>query len=69
MVSFHYDKWRKHVFGRSDPEVESIPERYGEYIYFLRHKEYSNKVESKQVAHTYEIYCRHDFSEIGKFKS
>jgi len=29
------------VFGRSDPEVESIPEKYGNYIYFLRHKEYA----------------------------
>jgi len=57
------------VFGRSDPEVESIPEKYGQYIYFLRHKEYSQKLDNKQVANTYEIYCRHAFSEIGKFKS
>lgn len=41
LVAFQYDHWRKHVFGRSDPEIESIPEKYGPYIYFLRHKEYS----------------------------
>ena len=41
LVAFQYDSWRKHVFGRSDPEIESIPEKYGPYIYFLRHKEYT----------------------------
>ena len=57
------------MFGRSDPEVESIPEKYGEYIYFLRHKEYSQKINDKQATNTYEIYCRHKYSEMGKFKS
>ena len=46
LVAFQYDSWRKHVFGRSDPEIESIPEKYGPYIYFLRHKEYTNKLPS-----------------------
>jgi protease II len=44
LVAFHYEQWRKSVFGRSDPEIESIPEKYGDYIYFLRHKEHSHKI-------------------------
>lgn len=61
LVAFQYDSWRKHVFGRSDPEIESIPEKYGPYIYFLRHKEYSQKPtgSAKQQSNVYEIYCRH----------
>jgi hypothetical protein len=29
LTSFQYDQWRKHVFGRSSPEIESLPEKYG----------------------------------------
>ena len=80
LVAFQYDAWRKSVFGRSDPEIESIPEKYGEYIYFLRHKEYSQKLgggsntngdkkKEDNSSNLYEIYCRHKHSDLGKFQS
>lgn len=77
LCAFHYDQWRRHVFGRTDPEIESIPEKYGEHIYFLRHKEYSHKVpaskDQKEVSNLYEIYCRHkhglNFKDLEEAKA
>jgi len=70
LVAFHYEQWRKHVFGRTDPATESMPEKYGDYIYFLRHKEYTKKgiktgKESAQSS-IYDIYCRHRHDEPSK---
>lgn len=44
MTTYHYDQWRKQVYSRSDPNKEQGLEENGDYVYFLRHKEYKHKV-------------------------
>ena len=74
LVAFHYDQWRKHVFGRHDPQVESLAEKYGDYVYFINQKEFTQKIQvpklakdevaeqSKQgIRNTYDIYCRYKY--------
>lgn len=50
-----------------------MPEKYGDYAYFLKHKEYSQKATTKkgeeQVSNVYEIYCRHKHEMYGKYSS
>ena len=78
MVSFHYDSWRKQVFSRTDPQLESVPEKFGDYIYFLRQKEFTKGKSEEKVkglgatgadANFHEIYCRMKHDLKDKLKS
>jgi hypothetical protein len=41
---FHETEWFKHVSKRSDPGGDdSINEAYGDYVYYLRHKDPASK--------------------------
>ena len=60
------------MFQRTDPEVESLPEQYGKYQYFLKHKEwtkvqYPSSKKDDEDNH-YSIYCRLD-STLQDIKS
>ncbi len=37
MTILQYKEWKEHVFKRTDPGLQDqIPEKYGEFIYFVR---------------------------------
>ena len=39
MTILQYKEWQDHVYKRTDPGiVDQIPEKYGQYIYFVREK-------------------------------
>ena len=41
ITAVHWQHWKDHTFKRSDPGiVEQIPERYGDYVYFVREKQF-----------------------------
>ena len=41
MSVLQWKQWRDHVMQRTDPGiVEQVPEEYGEFVYFIREKEF-----------------------------
>lgn len=52
-----FAQWKEHVFRRTDPGmVDQIPEKFGDYIYFVKEKELPNNWGP------YTVYCRHPAS-------
>lgn len=52
----------------------SLPEKYGDYAYFMKLKEYSHKAQvnikgEESVSNTYEVYCRIQHEKMGRFGS
>lgn len=50
-----------------------MPEKYGDYAYFLKVKEYSHKAPTAKgeegSSNTYEVYCRIKHEKLGKFSN
>lgn len=60
MVVLHWKQWRDHVIQRTDPGIiEQVPEKVGDYFYFIREKAYPADVGKPSGQATYSIYCRH----------
>ena len=67
---YHENNWIKHISKRQDPgETEQSEEPYGDYLYFVRHKNPMGQLGADQTKGSYPVYLRYHHDPEAKYAS